>query len=405
MDFLETASILIPSLTGMAMTIYEGKMDVLASFEEQYCFMPSVQRIYTAAGLRHFFEEALEEWIYDIIEPMGSRLFLFGLKGRWILLGPYVEEGWREGAARRMLAGLGASESVVLPYKTYRCQLPISRQDYVQKIALLLTGQGREAENGRRIKTIHMEAGYQKDMPAFLGLYEEIHVINRRYHLEDLFMDAVSRGETQEAYRLWEETRSLEAGLRFLSDSVKDQAAGAAIGRTIVRMGAKKAGLSPVLIDSVSQEYAQRMQHASSGDELKRLSKQLVGRVCEEVRKERQQDRSPYVKKAMSYLDANLGNPITVDEVSEAAGLSRSHFVKLFGRETGMTIKSYLAAKRCEIAANLLLDSALSIQEIGAYVGYPDNNYFSKVFKAQKGVSPQEYRKAHWSSFTGDRKA
>ena len=395
MDFLEAAAVLIPSLTGMAMAIYGGKPDVLASFEERFCFMPSVQRIYTAAGLRLFLEDALEEWIYDIIEPMGSRLFLFGLEGRWILLGPYVEEGWKEGAARRILAGLGASESVVLAYKTYRCQLPISRQDYVQKIALLLTGQGREAGNGRKIKTIHMEAGYQKDAPAFLGIYEDIHIINRRYHLEDLFMDAVSRGDTQEAYRLLKETGSLEVGLRFLSDSMKDQAAGAAIGRTMVRMGAKKAGLSPVLIDSISQEYAQRMQHASSGDELKRLSKQLVGRICEEVRKEQKREYSPYVKKALSYMDANLGNPMSVVDVSKAAGLSRSHFVKLFGRETGMTMKRYLAAKRCEIAANLLLDSALSVQEIGAYVGYPDNNYFSKVFRAQKGVSPQDYRKAH----------
>ncbi len=399
MDFLETAGVLIPSLTGLALTIYEGKEEALSSFEGRYCFMPTVQKIYTADGLRFFMGNACGEWIYDVTEPLGSRLLIFGTDGRWILLGPYVEEGWKEGAARRTLAGLGVSESAVLPYKTYRCQLPIYRQDDAIKIAFLLTGQERETGERRGIKTVHMDAGYRKETPGFLGLYEDIHVINKRYRLEDLFMDAVSRGETQEAYRLLKETGRLEAGLRFLSDSMKDQAAGAAIGRTLVRMGAKKAGLNPIVIDSVSQEYAQRMQHAASGKELKRLTKELVGRICEEVRKERRSDYSPYVKKALNYMDANLGNPVTVGEVSEAAGISRSHFVKLFVRETGMTMKRYLAKKRCEIAVNLLLDSDLSIQEIGAYVGYPDNNYFSKVFRIQTGVSPQDYRKSHWPSF------
>ena len=61
-----------------------------------------------------------------------------------------------------------------------------------------------------------------------------------------------------------------------------------------------------------------------------------------------------------------------------------------------MTMKQYLAWKRCELAAELLLESRMSIQEISAYVGYPDNNYFSKVFKANKKLSPLDYRKRHW---------
>ena len=59
-----------------------------------------------------------------------------------------------------------------------------------------------------------------------------------------------------------------------------------------------------------------------------------------------------------------------------------------------MTVKEYLASRRCDIAAQLLIDSQASIQEIAGYVGYPDNNYFSKVFKANTGVTPQEYRRA-----------
>ena len=60
-----------------------------------------------------------------------------------------------------------------------------------------------------------------------------------------------------------------------------------------------------------------------------------------------------------------------------------------------MTVKEYLAKRRCNIAARLLAGSETSIQEIAEYVGYTDNNYFSKVFKANAGMSPQSYRAVH----------
>ncbi len=63
-----------------------------------------------------------------------------------------------------------------------------------------------------------------------------------------------------------------------------------------------------------------------------------------------------------------------------------------------MTVKEYLAKIRCDVAAQLLTNSEANIQEIAAYVGYPDNNYFSKVFKANLGVSPQTYRSVRKTS-------
>ena len=49
-----------------------------------------------------------------------------------------------------------------------------------------------------------------------------------------------------------------------MSENMKDQIAGAAIVRTVIRMGAERGGLAPVVIDSISQEYAQQMQHTVS---------------------------------------------------------------------------------------------------------------------------------------------
>ncbi|MDD7316663.1 MAG: AraC family transcriptional regulator, partial [Bacillales bacterium] len=66
---------------------------------------------------------------------------------------------------------------------------------------------------------------------------------------------------------------------------------------------------------------------------------------------------------------------------------------RLFKKEMGITIGKYISSMRCVEAELLLRKSHYSIQEISAYVGYLDNNYFVKVFKKETGYLPSEYRK------------
>lgn len=103
-DFLESAALLIPALTGLSVTIYDHDMAVLDQFESRYCFSAQLQRIYTAQGLQGYFAGASEDFIYDILEALGSRLVLFKVSSRWVMLGPYVEEAWSDHQARLVLA-------------------------------------------------------------------------------------------------------------------------------------------------------------------------------------------------------------------------------------------------------------------------------------------------------------
>lgn len=221
-------------------------------------------------------------------------------------------------------------------------------------------------------------------------------IINRRYHLEECFLRAVSHGDIEKTYEILEEFKIICSNLRFVSEDLRDQLVSATITRTLIRIGSRMAGLSPVLIDSISQEYAQKMQHTVSKAELEYLTVHLAEQFCMEIKARQNTNYSTYVQRAIDYIHMHLSDPVTISEVAKAAGVNHTQLVKLFGKETGKTVKQYLAEKRCDIAAELLMNSRISVQEIAAYAGYADNNYFAKVFKANKGVSPQEYRKAHW---------
>lgn len=395
MTFLEAATLLIPALTGIAITVDDGNSKNLKDFEQQYCFSPQLQPVYTAAGLSSFFESHSDSTIYEVLEPMGSWSIAFQVQKHWVLIGPYVEDDWNERSARFLLAKLGASEAMYAPFKSYWCKLPAVRREYILQAAMLMIQQERGLSKQPIVKTIHAKAEQFHSAPTFLGAYEEVQIIQRRYANEDRFILAVSQGDTETAIRLMKELIEASAGLRFISDNMQDQIGVAAIMRTLIRMGAKQAGLSPVLIDSISQEYAQRMQRTTTMRELKNLFIKMAETICSQVRTLRENHRSRPVRRAVEYMTANLSDPMSIVDIARVAGVERHKLTRDFQREMGMTIKQYLKQTRCSLAADLLVDSEASIQEIATYIGYPDSNYFTKVFKDCHGMTPQEWRMIH----------
>ena len=66
----------------------------------------------------------------------------------------------------------------------------------------------------------------------------------------------------------------------------------------------------------------------------------------------------------------------------------------LFKQYFGHSFVTYLTDLRMKKAEDLMRTSSLSIKKIGRIVGYPDPNYFTKVFRRVRGVSPSEFREA-----------
>ena len=82
-------------------------------------------------------------------------------------------------------------------------------------------------------------------------------IVNYRYQLEERIVEAIEQGEFEKACLAMKELQKGAANLRFISDSFRDQLAGAAVTRTMIRFWAKRGGLSAVLVDSISQGYPQ----------------------------------------------------------------------------------------------------------------------------------------------------
>jgi AraC family transcriptional regulator, L-rhamnose operon transcriptional activator RhaR len=101
----------------------------------------------------------------------------------------------------------------------------------------------------------------------------------------------------------------------------------------------------------------------------------------------------PAVGRAVRMLEADLARRWTLTGLAAELHLTAGHLVRLFNAATGLPPMAYLAQVRAERAALLLLHSDEPITGIGRAVGWPDQNYFARRFKAHYGLSATTYRK------------
>lgn len=94
----------------------------------------------------------------------------------------------------------------------------------------------------------------------------------------------------------------------------------------------------------------------------------------------------------LTYINANYNKQITLDELAEKTGYSKSRFSHIFSESTGTTPVKYQNDIRLKMSCEMLLSTSLTVAEIAVSCGFNDPLYYSKMFKKRYGMSPTEYR-------------
>jgi AraC-like DNA-binding protein len=102
-----------------------------------------------------------------------------------------------------------------------------------------------------------------------------------------------------------------------------------------------------------------------------------------------------HLLRARDLADARYFEPLGVDDLAQAAGLSRAHFSREFRRAFGESPHAYLLTRRLERAAALLRTTDRSVADVCLSVGLQSIGSFTTSFKRAFGVSPMTYRAAH----------
>ena len=102
--------------------------------------------------------------------------------------------------------------------------------------------------------------------------------------------------------------------------------------------------------------------------------------------------RRSQIERSLAYIRASYTDDIRTPQLATLDGLSVSRYNAVFRQETGTSPIKMITELRLSHACTLLSSTDLPIGNIGSMVGYPDNHFFSKIFKSYMGLTPKEYR-------------
>ena len=110
---------------------------------------------------------------------------------------------------------------------------------------------------------------------------------------------------------------------------------------------------------------------------------------------EYQSDQNETVCAIHGFLMQNIGQRITIVALSKQYLINPTTLKEVFKSVYGTSIAAHIKEHRMELAANLLLETDLSIAAVGQQVGYESQSRFTSAFKAYFQTLPKEYRKNH----------
>ncbi len=95
---------------------------------------------------------------------------------------------------------------------------------------------------------------------------------------------------------------------------------------------------------------------------------------------------------AVRYIRDHFQEPITLEELADLCSMSKSHFIRSFGKYANRTPHEYLLAYRLAHSKQLLLTTDLSIEQIAEECGFNSASHFARAFRKANEISPTEFR-------------
>lgn len=211
--------------------------------------------------------------------------------------------------------------------------------------------------------------------------------LEKRYTLENQLMDAVSKGQKEQAAHFL-------SALPFPDGNLLEAKHLCIATDALLRKAAERGGVHPLHLDQVSERHCSEAEQRRFNRGLHSLFLEMSGEYCDLVRRFATKGYALPVRKAVAYIDANLSGELGLQIIADALRLSTSYLSGLFKKETGKTITAYIQNRRMEYAKNLLETTSLQVQTVAQHCGIWDVHYFSRVFKQTVGLTPTAYRSA-----------
>lgn len=211
------------------------------------------------------------------------------------------------------------------------------------------------------------------------------------------YYDAVGQGDTAAVKRLNAGTHQYARALFEKSHSYSDvvyqlqyDCLCAAVEFCLIAI---QSGLTDMIAYDVRDEFIKEIADCRSIPALD----ELFGRIAAEYAllvhySSLRSPLSPAVAQIISYIAQHLEDKLTLQELADAAGLSRGYACTVFKKQVGMGLREYIVSERIGKAKQLLAETRLSVYEISSRLQFCSQSHFTRRFSEATHMTPSAYR-------------
>lgn len=331
-----------------------------------------------------------DQTAYVSMDYFGLNYILFRYETEYVVIGPY-----RLGEPEKTVVDLVKELQIPLFHvstlTTYLYGIPVLPE--LESIVFVFLGNmfGEEHFRIQRMST-PLDENIEKQKPRLEDDKKlSMELVEKRYQIEEKLLAAIEQGDVTKANLAMAELGG--AGIEQRAETLfREQKNFCLISNVLYRKAVQRAKVHPAHIDELSNQFVKRIEYATRQLDLSKINQDMIRKYCLLVQNYSMKGYSETMEKILNYVDFHIEEPLTLKMVAEKFNLNASYLSRLFKKELGRTMTDYINEERVEKSLMYLTTTALPIQEVAARVGIMDENYFSRIFKKMKNMTPREYR-------------
>lgn len=146
-------------------------------------------------------------------------------------------------------------------------------------------------------------------------------------------------------------------------------------------------------ISSVTQTQKDLFDASASTEEKAEAFQDWLLKISDFLNADKVSKNNYLTSQLLEYIRANYEKPLSLYSIADEFNRSTPYISRLIKQTTGKNFTDLLTDLRIQKARELLKTSSYHVNEISHMVGYPNFRYFSRIFKQQTGMTPNDYRK------------
>ena len=387
--------ILFFEITNCPISLYDGRKRIFVVPEDPFSLAARHEdALWKQSGIAYSFSESGLFFARLPVEKTELSL----------VIGPFVMNFLSEAYVRQVIAEYGIisfDPEVVADYLHSIASGVYSKAiSFVRLAFFTLTGRLPDADElFGDAPTDQQEQISKRHTKALVQLREEEEYHNT-YKFERMVFSRLQKGDV-EFFRNGMRSSAYKVG-KMADTSLRQEKNTFIVSVTLATRYAVAGGLDEEIAYQLSDEYIQTVEGMASLESVDLIQRSMLVDFAERVRDASLPlgDIPEDIAASIKYIRLHTNSNLSVQEVADAVGLSRSHLSHKFKETMGFDISAFMMRCKLEEAKSLLMYSDQSISEISNYLCFSSQSYFTSVFRQKYGLTPKEYRMQFGKGFT-----